>query len=202
MTFAPAKGSILSLLHTVKARQRVIAALSWDPRADKASFMDRLRGNDQQHDLDISCFVYNANGDYIDFVGPMAQDSMDQTGAIYHSGDDATGEGGGDDEFISAELAGLPEDTAHLIFLVEIRSNHSFSAVDAPLFRLADGMTNNTLMEIPLAEEGGGKDASACVLVRLFRDFDSETGWSVQWIEEYPSLAEINDWGDYLTRYL
>jgi stress response protein SCP2 len=188
------------LLHTKKSRERIIVAIRWDERG-KTTIIDTIRGTNQQHDLDVSCFVYNRQGEYIDFVGSMAQDHMDHTGCIYHSGDDAGGAGGGDDEFISCELAGLPDDTDHLIFVTEIRSDHTFKDVFDPYMRLADGMTNNNLHEMHMAK-GKGLDTTACVMARIFRDRYSPTGWSLHIIDEYPKLDDVSDWGSYLTRYL
>lgn len=190
------------LLFTTKARHRIVVAISWDDRiAGKEKFLEKVRGGAEQHDLDISCFVYNAAGEYIDFVGPMAQDSMDQSGAIYHSGDDATGEGDGDDEFISCELAGVPNDVHSLVFVTEIRSGHTFADVDAPSMRIADGMTNNNLFELDMSA-AEGKDKEACIMARIFRDSGSPTGWKLHTIGDYPDLADVPDWGSYLTRYL
>lgn len=194
-------GKKAPLLFTPRARQRIVAAISWDVRAKKTTIMDHLRGTNQQHDLDLCCFVYNDSGEYIDFVGSMAQDGMDSTGCIYHSGDDNTGEGATDDESISVELAGLPEDTVNIIFMAEIRSDHKFSDIDGATARVADGMTNKDLFNLEMAETAG-KDTQACVIARIFRDGRSTTGWSIQAIDEYPNLAEVSDWGSYLTRYL
>lgn len=188
------------LLHTMKARQRVIAAISWDVRAKKVTIVDKLVGKNQQHDLDLSCFVYDPDGTYIDFVGPMAQDSMDQSGVIYHSGDDATGAGGGDDEMISCELAGVPDDVAQIIFVAEIRSNHVFADVDEPSFRLVDGMTDKSLFTLEMAKGKAG-DKKACVIAKIFRG-ESPTGWLLQTIEDYPDVDNVPDWGSYLTRHL
>ena len=191
-----------NLMLTMKARQRIVVAISWDDRiGGKERFMEKMRGGAAQHDLDISCFVYDAERNYIDFVGPMAQDSMDQSGAIYHSGDDATGEGEGDDEYISCELAGFPDDVDSLFFVTEIRSGHTFEQVVSPAMRIADGMTNHNLLELKLAEREG-QAAQACIMARIFRDSASPTGWKVQVIDDYPDLAAVSDWGSYLTRYL
>ncbi len=196
-----AKGQKIPLLFTMKARHRIVVAISWDEKVKKTTLVDKITGKDQQHDLDISCFVYDDNGEYVDFVGPMAQDSMDQTGCIYHSGDDATGQGSGDDEFISLELAGLPEETAQIVFVTEIRSDHEFSEVDEPSMRIADGMTDKNLLELRLAN-GDGRTANACVMARIFRNSGSATGWGMQVIDEYPHLNDVSDWGSYLKRYL
>lgn len=191
-----------NLLFTTKARHRIIVAISWDDRiAGHEKILERVRGGAEQHDLDISCFVFDRDGNYIDFVGPMAQDSMDQSGAIYHSGDDATGEGGGDDEFISVELAGLPDDVDSVVFVTEIRSGHVFAQVATPSMRVADGMTNKNLVELDMGDEAGAS-REACIMTRIFRDSGSPTGWKVHIIGEYPDLSDVPDWGSYLTRYL
>ncbi len=189
------------LLHTKSGRERIVVAIRWDERSDKTTLMDKVRGTNQQHDLDLSCFVYDDANTYIDFVGPMAQDSMDQTGAIYHSGDDATGAGDGDDEFISIELANLPLTTKHIIFITEIRSNHVFDQIDDPYFRIGDGMTDKTIFEHHMAKSNG-KDKNACVMAKITRDTTSSTGWNMVIIDEYPPLDDVSDWGSYLIRYL
>lgn len=197
-----AKGETAALRHTTKGRERILVALSWDEREGKITFMDKLRGTNQQHDLDLACFIYDDQGTYIDFVGAMAQDSVDSTGAIYHSGDDATGEGLGDDESISVELAGLPHDIKDIIFVVEIRSDHTFSEINNPTARVADGASDTALLDINIARTAEAQKRKACVLARLTRHDRSPTGWNLHHIDEYPDLAEISDWGSYLTRYI
>jgi stress response protein SCP2 len=197
-----AKGHIDSLNIPAKGRQRILVGISWDPRAKKTTVMDKLRGTNQQHDLDLSCYMYDDQREYIDYVGSMAQDSMDQTGSVYHSGDDNTGEGIGDDEVIAAELGGLPYETEHLVFVSEIRSDHTFADVDAPYAHVSDSMTHTNLLEVHMAADAAGKAGKACVLAVITRDSDSPSGWSARHIDEYPPLADISDWGSYLKRYI
>lgn len=201
MTKGPAKGETTPLLHTLKSRERIVVGLRWDPREEDAGFMDRLRGNHHQHDMDICCFVFDTTGNYIDFVGSEALDSMDQSGAIYHSGDDMTGEGDGDDEFISAELAELPDDVGHLIFLAEIRTKHTFSDILNPVVRLADGMDNRNLLVSPISGPAAA-DKMAFIFARIYRDPASPTGWMLHNMGDLPDIEQIEDWGQHLTRYL
>lgn len=201
MSIGPAPGDSAPLLHTLKSRERIVVALRWDPREEDAGLMDRLRGTHHQHDLDIACFVYDENGDYIDFVGSEALDAMDQSGAIYHSGDDQTGEGDTDDEFISVELAGLPGDVAHMVFLVEIRTRHTFADILAPNVRIADGMTDKNLLTALIAGPATAT-GTAYVFARIYRDSASPTGWSVHNIGEFPDISQVEDWGGYLKKYL
>ena len=195
------KGRTFPLLHTVAGRERILVALSWDERKDKANILQRVMKSHTQHDLDLACFVYDSKGDYIDYVGAMAQDSIDSTGAIYHSGDDATGEGLGDDESISVELGGLPGDTEHLVFVTEIRSGHVFADVLNPRARFADGMTDSNLFTLE-AQEQESAQRQAWVMARLYRSESSPTGWAAHVINDFPSLDDVADWGSYLARYL
>ncbi|HPD82822.1 MAG: TerD family protein [Alphaproteobacteria bacterium] len=195
------KGQKAPLNHTKKARERIVVGLSWDARQDKVNMVRGLLKTDSQHDLDITCYIYNSAREFIDFVGAEAQDSMDQSGKIYHSGDDMTGAGDGDDEFISAELAGVPEDVHAIVFLVEIRSRHTFSDVETPFTRLADGMTDTNLLEIPINHDEA-HDKNAFVMCAISRNQSSPTGWMVYNISEYPDISKITDWGTYLAQFV
>ena len=200
-TNVPPRGEKAPLNHTKKARERIVVGLSWDEREDKVNRVRGLLKTDSQHDLDISCFIYNAAREFIDFVGAEAQDSMDESGKIYHSGDDMTGAGEGDDEFISAELADLPAEVHALVFLIEVKSRHLFSDVEAPFTRLADGMTDNNLLEIHLNHDEA-PDKSAFIMCAISRNESSPTGWQVYNISEYPDISQIHDWGSYLAQFV
>jgi len=201
MSTGPAKGDKTSLDHTLQARQRIIVGLSWDAREDDVKMMDRITKSDSQHDLDITCYIYNTEGEFIDFVGAEAQDSMDESGKIYHSGDDMSGAGDGDDESISVELAPLPENVHGIVFLVEVRSNHVFSDVDAPFARLADGMNDKNLLETPISHDEA-VNSNAFVMCSIYRSEKSDTGWMLYNISEYPDISLIEDWGSYLAQFV
>lgn len=190
------------LLFSKQGKGRIAVGLSWDPREDKVKLVNQILRKDSQHDMDLSCFLFDAGGDFLDFVGAEAQDSMDQSGRIYHSGDDMTGEGGGDDETISAELAELPEDVHALVFLAEIKSRHVFGDIEAPSARLYDALSREILLELPLAADPGDSNKIACVLWTIARDDASPTGWSLRVHNACPDLTDVTEWGDFLARYL
>lgn len=195
------KGHKSPLNHTKQSRERIIAGLSWDPREDKVSRVRHMLKTDSQHDLDISCYVYDATGQFIDFVGAEAQDSVDQSGKIYHSGDDMTGAGEGDDEQISAELAALPAHVHGLVFLVEIKSRHTFSEIDEPMCHLADAMSNQDLFMAAMAHDDAA-DKNAFVMCSIYRDSTNDSGWTLYNISEYPDISKIEDWGTYLAQFV
>lgn len=190
------------LLFSAKGKGRVVAGISWDARADKVSLVGQLVHKDSQHDMDLACFLYDADGEFIDYVGAEAQDAMSDTGNVYHSGDDMTGEGGGDDETISAELAALPGDVHALVYLAEIKSNHVFGDIESPAARLYDALTGDTLLTLPIAEDKADQAKIACILWTIARDDASPTGWTLRAHNTCPDLADVTEWGPYLARYL
>ncbi len=201
MTIDIQQGDKASLNHSLKAKQRIIAGLSWDAREDKVGMIGKLLKSDSQHDLDICCYIYDNNGEFIDFVGAEAQDSMDQTGKIYHSGDDMSGEGDGDDERISIELAELPSSIHAIVFMAEIRSNHVFNEIEGVTARIVDSFTEKKLLSLTL-NHPDSENKNACVLVSVYRDnVNSKTGWMLHHIAKYPDISKIQDWGEYLKQY-
>ncbi len=200
MINSPEIGQKVPLEHKREARERIIAGVSWDAREDDVGVIGRLTG-DSQHDLDINCYIYDKNKEFIDFVGSEVQDSMDESETIYHSGDDQSGTGDGDDEFISAELARVPDHVYALVFIVEIRSEHYFSHVAAPTSRIADGYDNKTLLEMPIVGRES-KESTAFVMSCVQRKSDSPTGWQLYNISEFPNVSEIEDWGTYLSQFV
>ena len=195
-------GQTAPLLYKKEARERIIAGLSWDAREEKkVGLFGRVIKGESQHDLDIQCYIYNKNKEFLDFVGAEAQDSMDKSETIYHSGDDQNGTGDGDDEFISAELARVPKAVHGMVFMVEIQSNHFFTHVNTPITRLADGLDNRNLIEMPITGNLAGS-SQAFVMCAICRSSASSTGWMAHNISEFPDVSKIEDWGSYLAQYI
>lgn len=185
---------------TTNGLGRVYVGLSWDAREDKVSTIDHLIKKDSQHDLDLSCYVFDKNKTFIDFVGAEGAESIDESGKIYHSGDNLSGIGAGDDEMISAELNQLPNHYKTLIFMAEVGSRHYFDQVKDPMIRIVDGKTNNELSRTDMNHEKAVTSAYY-VYAALARDPASRTGWSAFIINEYPNIEEVEDWGIYLAKY-
>jgi len=191
-----------ALLHTQESKERIVAGLSWDAReGGNVGLIDRFVKKDSQHDLDITCYFYNDKREFVDFVGAEATEAIDETGKIYHSGDDMTGAGGGDDEYISAELAELPSSIHGIVFLVEVRSQHNFCDVSNIECRLADGMSDQNLFEAAISDESV-KGKNAWVFCSVFRSSESMTGWMLNQICNAPPLEEVEHWGNYLAQFV
>jgi len=181
----PGKGETVPLFVTQQAKRRVICGLQWDSLNDKKYAFD----------LDLACILFDADKECVDGVSGKPDETIDQSGAVYHTGDDTTGAGEGDDEQVSIELLNLPEEVQTVVFLVEIQSNHGFADIRNPIVRIADGMTDRSQLHVSL--EGG--DNTACVFASISRRND---GWLLHYIGDYIKGGDIEDWVEKLQEYL
>ncbi|MAZ76767.1 MAG: hypothetical protein CMH31_05635 [Micavibrio sp.] len=197
---APTEGQSAPLQHTKTLHERIIIGLGWDVRESKVGTVSHIISKDSQHDLDINCFVYDQNRTFIDFVGAEAADNMDESGKIYHSGDNMCGTGEGDDETITVELANIPAHYHALVFLVEVSGIHVFSEVENPEARIVDSMSNKELINAQLTDERA-QNSKAFVFASITRDNNSPTGWTLTNISDHPDISQIQEWGQYLAQY-
>ena len=190
------KGAVAPL-EVSPGRGRVIVALNRDARQQRAGLVEKLKGmrhNVETHDLDISCVMYSATGEFLDGVSGRPEEMSDQSGKVYHSGDDTTGTGDYDDETISAELNELPADIHHIVFVVEMQSKHTFDQVFQPTIHIEDGKTH--AIQLQAGMQG---PHTAFVFARFFRD--GAGGWNVHYIGEYMDGANVADWVEALKVY-
>lgn len=183
----PKKGEIVPLYYSRKARERVHCGLSWD--ADAANM-------DDTPDLDLTCLIFDEQGRYLDAVSSDAERSIDESGAVYHTGDDNTGRGDGDDEAIYVELARLPADVAQIVFVVDLKTRHTLEQVKNAALRIADSMTDLNQLSIKIV---GGRTKDAFIFARLVL---KDGVWMLHHIGEAVETAQIEDWAQGVRPYL
>ncbi len=184
------KGQHGPLHVTQKAERRIFAGLGWEPHAE-SGLMETLGAIMGQrktwHDLDLSCYTFDAAGKLLDEISSTPDHHSDGSGKIYHSGDNREGIGDGDDEQISVELLKLDPRIDLILFVVSIKSGHTFGEIDSPEIRLADGYSGHNFLHTALsAEEGRGKPAFA--FASIYRTAD---GWNVHNISKFLDTADI-----------
>lgn len=131
MSISLSKGGNVSLSKEAPGLTRILVGLGWDTRSsDGADF-----------DLDASAFLLAAtgkvrrDGDFIFYNNLRAED-----GSVEHTGDNRTGEGDGDDEALTIDLAAVPADVQKIAVAATIH--------DADSRRQNFGMVQNAFMRV------------------------------------------------------
>lgn len=147
--------------------------LGWEPA---------FRGKDI--DLDASVIAYGANRKKIDacFFGKLSI----LGGVIQHSGDNLTGEGGGDDEVITVHLGGLPPEVTGLVFTVNSFSGQKFTDVAKAYCRLLDAGTGEELVRFDLTN---AEPRTGVMMAKLIRQFSGE--WEMTAMGEYVDARTV-----------
>ncbi|MEM7651052.1 MAG: TerD family protein [Pseudomonadota bacterium] len=182
---------------TQEGNHRVFVGLGWDPNENlglKDKALNALGLKDAQHDLDLSCYIYDSNKRYIGHVSIEEGREADQTGKIYHSGDNVAGVGDGDDEQISVELKDLDPAIHSLVFKASIKSGHRFNEVNAPEIRLVDAYSRRQFWHASLQKDGNTKPAFVFASITK----NQNGGWVTRDISEFTDIPTDGAWADFL----
>jgi tellurium resistance protein TerD len=159
------KGGNVSLTKQAPGLSAVIVGLGWDARTTDG----------KPFDLDASAIVCDAEGKVLSdkhFIFFNNLTSPD--GSVQHSGDNLTGEGGGDDEQIKVNLAGLPAEAARVVFPVSIyeadTAGQTFGQVRNAFIRVANQAGDAELARYDLSEDASTE--TAMVFGELYRNND------------------------------
>lgn len=127
------KGQKIDLTKTNAGLRNMLIGLGWDERSTTGVSFD----------LDAVAILLDADG------APIAEKPIvfynqltSECGGIAHSGDNTTGAGEGDDEFMTLDLAALSDDVAKIIFATTIHEAEengvTFGQVTNAFVRLVD----------------------------------------------------------------
>ncbi|GAA2783544.1 TerD family protein [Kitasatospora aburaviensis] len=141
--------------------------LGWEPA-----------GRGRNIDLDASCIAFDAQRQKLDTAWFMKLGIFN--GAVAHSGDNLTGEGGGDDESITVHLNGLPPEVCGLVFVVNSFSGQKFTEVKNAYCRLVDAGSGQELVRFDLTSS---EPHTGVVMCKLVRQYSGE--WVMTAIGEY-----------------
>jgi tellurium resistance protein TerZ len=174
MSISLQKNQVVSLAKEAPSLTRLHIGLGWDPIKKKAGFLSGILGGGgaDSIDLDASVIVTDVNKKIIDEI--WFQNLKSRDGSIVHSGDNLTGQGDGDDEFIRVDLAKLSKDAAHIVVTVNSFRGQTFAEVDNAFCRLVDETTNKEICRYELREKGSN---TGFVMAAISRDGN---GWAVK----------------------
>ena len=157
------KGGNVSLTKEAPGLTAVTVGLGWDARTTDGSAFD----------LDASAIGCKADGKVASdqhFVFFNNLKSPD--GTIEHTGDNLTGEGGGDDEQIKVNLAGAPAELDKVVFPVSIYDadtrNQNFGQVRNAFIRIVNQADGKEIARYDLSEDASTE--TAMVFGELYRN--------------------------------
>ncbi|WP_317442653.1 TerD family protein [Streptomyces collinus] len=152
--------------------------LGWEPA---------YRGRDI--DLDASVIAYGPQRNPVDscYFGKLTI----LNGAIKHSGDNLTGEGGGDDEMIMVDLGRIPQEVTGLVFTVNSFSGQKFTEVAKAYCRLLDADTGEELVRFDLTN---AEPQTGVMMAKLVRQFSGE--WDMTALGEFVKARTVRNMVD------
>jgi len=162
MAVSLTKGGNVSLTKEAPGLKQVVVGLGWDARTTDG----------QDFDLDASAIGLGADGKapsdaYFVFFNNLTSPG----GAIEHTGDNLTGEGGGDDEQIKVDLGGAPAELDRVVFPVSIYEadarRQSFGQVRNAFIRVVNAADGKEIARYDLSEDASTE--TAMVFGELYR---------------------------------
>ncbi|WP_227982136.1 TerD family protein [Nocardia spumae] len=162
-----APGQEVSLSQIRKGELSMVKmGVGWDPM--KVHGPRGLRA--LEIDLDASALLF-VGQTLVDVAFYQQLSSRD--GAVRHSGDNLTGDGKGDDEVITVDLARLPQQVSAVVFVVTSYAGHTFERIRNGYWRMVDG---STTAELARGNLRGGGAHTGMVVAKVYRD---GTAWRV-----------------------
>ncbi|PYE50004.1 TerD family protein [Deinococcus yavapaiensis] len=162
MSLSLQKGGNISLTKQDASLTRITVGLGWDPRSTDG----------QQFDLDASAFLLTATGrvrgdhDFIFYNQLRSQD-----GSVEHTGDNRDGQGDGDDEAISIDLASVPHDVAKIAIAVTIDQadarRQNFGQVGGAFVRIVNQANGQEMTRYDLGEDFSTE--TAVIFAEIYR---------------------------------
>ncbi|QBE62977.1 TerD family protein [Pseudoduganella lutea] len=163
MAISLQKGGNVNLSKEAPGLSQLTIGLGWDVRTtDGAAF-----------DIDSSAFVLKADGkvrndqDFIFYNNLKTAD-----GAVVHSGDNRTGEGSGDDETVSVDLAKVPAEVDRIAVCVTIHDadarRQNFGQVQKAFVRCVNAASGAEVARYDLSEDSSTE--TAMVFGELYRN--------------------------------
>lgn len=155
MSISLVKGEKINLSKEVSGLSGVVVGLGWDA-AKRGLF-----GGTPNIDCDASAIILDTNDKYLDTVYFGNRSSMNS--AVYHHGDNLTGDGDGDDEQITVNLRNMPSNVGKVVFVVNIYNctsrNQDFGMIKNAFIRLVNKSDNKEICRYNLSDDYSGKTA-------------------------------------------
>lgn len=154
MSLTLTKGGNLSLSKAAPTMTTAQIGLGWEVRATDG----------QPFDLDASAFLLDAGG-RVRSDGDMVfyNQLKSLCGAVVHQGDNRNGQGDGDDEVVTIDLARAPTEIQRIVLAVTIHDaaerRQTFGQVRGAYIRVCDARTKQEVARYDLVEDAAAETA-------------------------------------------
>ncbi|MFF2482423.1 TerD family protein [Paenibacillus sp. NPDC058071] len=190
MAISLVKGQKVDLTKGNAGLSKVIVGLGWDPAAVKSGFFGMKKA--ANIDCDASALLLDANGrlsgqeNLVCFYNKQSRD-----GSVFHTGDNITGEGDGDDEQIIVQLDRVPAYIHRILVVVNIYECESrrqdFGMIKSAFIRIVNPVNGQELIRFNLTDNYAGK--TALIVGELYRNNEE---WKFNAIGEGTHAAHID----------
>lgn len=148
--------------------------LGWDPVEQRGGFLGGLFGGGSapQIDCDASVLMLNENGKLVSNKNLIYFGNLRSScGSVWHTGDNLTGDGDGDDEQIIAILNQIPSNIHRLLFVVNIydaiNRRQDFGMIKNAFIRVVNMSNKQELLRYNLTDNYAGK--TALIVAEIYR---------------------------------
>ncbi len=198
------KGQTINLDKDQNDLSRITIGLGWDVKVkqqDGGFFKKLFAAPEEDFDLDAFAVMLGTNGKIQNFGNKLVGSDViffnnlrHPSGHIWHTGDNLTGEGEGDDEQIVVNLRDMGQHIDRIVFAVNIyqgtqRGQH-FGQVENAFIRAVDGR-NNEVARYNLSDDSTYNNMRAVTFAECYR---KDGGWKFRAIgepEETDQLSQL-----------
>ena len=163
------KGQRINLSKEVEGLSKIMVGLGWDAAKQSGGILNHLFGSTSYSiDCDASAITMGNGNKYSAciYYGNLSEDN------VYHHGDNLTGDGDGDDEQITVDLAHLSSEIERIVFVVNIYNcterKQDFGLIKNAYIRLVDESTGKEICKYNLSDDYAGK--TAMIFAEVYRN--------------------------------
>ena len=163
------KGQRINLSKEVEGLSKIMVGLGWDAAKQSGGILNHLFGSTSYSiDCDASAITMGNGNKYraCIYYGNLSEDN------VYHHGDNLTGDGDGDDEQITGDLAHLSSEIERIVFVVNIYNcterKQDFGLIKNAYIRLVDESTGKEICKYNLSDDYAGK--TAMIFAEVYRN--------------------------------
>ena len=164
---------------------QIYLGAGWDVAKSGGGFFGMFKGGDDSIDLDASLILFNENNQPLDAVWFGQLKSKD--GSLWHSGDNRTGAGDGDDEVIHVDLTKVPPQVKSIVFTISSFRGQTFESVENAFCRVVDATSNTEIAKYNLSAKG---NYTALIVAKVYRH---NGAWKMSALGETSNGKTIQD---------